>query len=204
MKVVVVESPAKAKTINKYLGSGYEVLASFGHVRDLPPKDGSVAGMLLKVMPLMQALGEDEAVLGAPFYLMKRIPGVIYRAKKPEGFALTPHRVRDACYEFIETLARGGIQSHVQYANSHVGLCLWKTKVGKRHAAMKDRDFFGDVVAASHAAFTAPAIVHQALQIVGIGGYKNDGKFSLGRNYRDALSGALMISSRVSASRYSG
>ncbi|MBS1097909.1 type I DNA topoisomerase [Gluconobacter sphaericus] len=40
--VVVVESPAKAKTINKYLGSGYTVLASFGHVRDLPPKDGSV------------------------------------------------------------------------------------------------------------------------------------------------------------------
>src|SRR3954462_7591363 len=42
MKVLVVESPAKAKTINKYLGSGYEVLASFGHVRDLPAKDGSV------------------------------------------------------------------------------------------------------------------------------------------------------------------
>ena len=42
MKVVVVESPAKAKTINKYLGSDYEVLASFGHIRDLPPKDGSV------------------------------------------------------------------------------------------------------------------------------------------------------------------
>jgi DNA topoisomerase-1 len=40
--VVVVESPAKAKTINKYLGDGYTVLASFGHVRDLPPKDGSV------------------------------------------------------------------------------------------------------------------------------------------------------------------
>ncbi len=41
-KIVVVESPAKAKTINKYLGSDYTVLASFGHVRDLPPKDGSV------------------------------------------------------------------------------------------------------------------------------------------------------------------
>lgn len=40
--VVVVESPAKAKTINKYLGNDYTVLASFGHVRDLPPKDGSV------------------------------------------------------------------------------------------------------------------------------------------------------------------
>ena len=42
MPVVVVESPAKAKTINKYLGDDYIVLASYGHVRDLPPKDGSV------------------------------------------------------------------------------------------------------------------------------------------------------------------
>ncbi|MBV9522656.1 MAG: type I DNA topoisomerase, partial [Alphaproteobacteria bacterium] len=42
MNIVVVESPAKAKTINKYLGSDYRVLASYGHVRDLPPKDGSV------------------------------------------------------------------------------------------------------------------------------------------------------------------
>jgi DNA topoisomerase-1 len=42
MNVVVVESPAKAKTINKYLGPNYTVLASYGHVRDLPPKDGSV------------------------------------------------------------------------------------------------------------------------------------------------------------------
>ncbi|MDQ2803111.1 MAG: type I DNA topoisomerase, partial [Pseudomonadota bacterium] len=40
--VVVVESPAKAKTINRYLGDDFTVLASFGHVRDLPPKDGSV------------------------------------------------------------------------------------------------------------------------------------------------------------------
>ncbi len=42
MKLVVVESPAKAKTIERYLGGGYRVLASYGHVRDLPPKDGSV------------------------------------------------------------------------------------------------------------------------------------------------------------------
>ena len=42
MKVVIVESPAKAKTINKYLGADYQVYASYGHIRDLPSKDGSV------------------------------------------------------------------------------------------------------------------------------------------------------------------
>ncbi len=42
MDVVIVESPSKAKTINKYLGKGYEVYASYGHIRDLPSKDGSV------------------------------------------------------------------------------------------------------------------------------------------------------------------
>ncbi len=42
MNIVIVESPAKAKTINKYLGSDYQVLASYGHVRDLPAKNGSV------------------------------------------------------------------------------------------------------------------------------------------------------------------
>ena len=42
MNLVIVESPAKAKTINKYLGDNYKVLASYGHIRDLPSKTGSV------------------------------------------------------------------------------------------------------------------------------------------------------------------
>ena len=42
MKLVIVESPAKAQTINKYLGNDYKVIASVGHIRDLPSKDGAV------------------------------------------------------------------------------------------------------------------------------------------------------------------
>src|ERR1700683_4803686 len=64
MNLVLVESPAKAKTINKYLGKGYEVLASFGHVRDLPAKSGSVDPdhdfrMLWEIDPKAQKLLND-------------------------------------------------------------------------------------------------------------------------------------------------
>ena len=76
MPVVVVESPAKAKTINKYLGSDYTVLASYGHVRDLPPKDGSVdtendfdmtwevgADSRKHVAAIAEALKSDDAII---------------------------------------------------------------------------------------------------------------------------------------------
>jgi DNA topoisomerase-1 len=76
MPVVVVESPAKAKTINKYLGDDYTVLASYGHVRDLPPKDGSVDtdhdfDMIWEISPdsrkhvkaIADALAGDDALI---------------------------------------------------------------------------------------------------------------------------------------------
>src|SRR5215203_2780659 len=81
MDIVVVESPAKAKTINKYLGSGYEVLASFGHVRDLPAKDGSVDPehdfrMIWEVDPKAQKRLNDiaRAVKGADKLILATDP----------------------------------------------------------------------------------------------------------------------------------
>jgi len=89
--VVIVESPAKAKTINKYLGPGYIVVASFGHVRDLPSKEGSVQpdqdfAMLWEVEPKAMARINDiaRAVKGAK---------ILYLATDPdrEGEAISWH-----------------------------------------------------------------------------------------------------------------
>src|SRR6202050_4264629 len=81
MNLVLVESPAKAKTINKYLGKDYEVLASFGHVRDLPPKSGSVDPdhnfkMLWEVDPKSQKRLNDiaNAVKGADKLILATDP----------------------------------------------------------------------------------------------------------------------------------
>jgi DNA topoisomerase-1 len=81
MDLVLVESPAKAKTINKYLGKGYEVLASFGHVRDLPAKSGSVDPdadfhMLWEVDPKAQKRLNDivRAVKGADKLILATDP----------------------------------------------------------------------------------------------------------------------------------
>src|SRR6201994_1087822 len=77
MNVLIVESPGKVKAINKYLGSNYKVLASFGHIRDLPSKDGSVkpdddfsmvwdvdAGAASKIKDIAAAVkGADKLIL---------------------------------------------------------------------------------------------------------------------------------------------
>src|SRR6202020_3299692 len=81
MNLVVVKPPPKAKTINKYLGRGYEVLASFGHVRDLPAKSGSVDPdhdfrMLWEVDPKAQKRLNDiaKAVKGADKLILATDP----------------------------------------------------------------------------------------------------------------------------------
>ncbi|MBR6360916.1 MAG: DNA topoisomerase I, partial [Clostridia bacterium] len=62
MKLVIVESPAKAKTITKYLGKGYEVVASKGHVRDLPDRTLSV-DVKNKYEPKYEIIPEKEALV---------------------------------------------------------------------------------------------------------------------------------------------
>ncbi|HTQ14731.1 MAG TPA: type I DNA topoisomerase [Rhizomicrobium sp.] len=81
MNVLVVESPGKVKSINKYLGPGYKVLASFGHIRDLPPKDGSVKpdedfAMLWEVDARAQKRVKDivDAVKGADKLILATDP----------------------------------------------------------------------------------------------------------------------------------
>ncbi len=97
--VVVVESPAKAKTINKYLGDGYTVLASFGHVRDLPPKDGSVRpeeGFAMdwqadergnrQVAAIAKAVkGADVLYLATRIARARRFPGMYGRCSRRSG-----------------------------------------------------------------------------------------------------------------------
>ncbi len=89
--VVVVESPAKAKTINRYLGGGYTVLASLGHVRDLPPKDGSVRPEQDFAMD-WQSDARGERQVGA---IAKALKGAstLYLATDPdrEGEAISWH-----------------------------------------------------------------------------------------------------------------
>jgi DNA topoisomerase-1 len=89
--VVVVESPAKAKTINRYLGGGYTVLASLGHVRDLPPKDGSVRPDQDFAMD-WQSDARGEKQVGAIAKALKGA-GTLYLATDPdrEGEAISWH-----------------------------------------------------------------------------------------------------------------
>jgi DNA topoisomerase I len=105
MLVVVVESPAKAKTINKYLGSGYTVLASYGHVRDLPAKDGSVDP------------DDDFPCLGARSRAAKRISAIAEAVKGADKLILAtdPDREGEAIsWHVLEVLQRKGVLKGVK------------------------------------------------------------------------------------------
>jgi DNA topoisomerase-1 len=98
LKLVVVESPAKAKTIEKYLGSGHRVLASFGHVRDLPPKDGSVDPD--KAFDMLWQVSPDRA---------KQLKAITDEAKKADTLILAtdPDREGEAISWHVQEVLRG-------------------------------------------------------------------------------------------------
>ena len=97
MKLVVVESPAKAKTIEKYLGSGHRVLASFGHVRDLPPKDGSVDPD--QAFQMLWQVSPDRA---------KQLKAITDEAKKADALILAtdPDREGEAISWHVQEVLR--------------------------------------------------------------------------------------------------
>ena len=87
MDVVVVESPTKAKTINKYLGDKYRVLASYGHVRDLPEQDDSVLpDEDFKI--IYEALADKNCPCNSPYF-----PWTFPSKTLAEPLALTPANV---------------------------------------------------------------------------------------------------------------
>lgn len=90
-KIVIVESPAKAKTINKYLGSEYTVLASYGHIRDLPPKDGSVRPD--EDFAMIWELGERASKPVSEITKVVKGAEIVYLATDPdrEGEAIAWH-----------------------------------------------------------------------------------------------------------------
>src|SRR6185312_5135994 len=91
--LVIVESPAKAKTIKKYLGKGFEVLASYGHVRDLVPKEGAVDPATDFTMKY-QLIERNEKHVDAIAKALKKADA-LYLATDPdrEGEAISWHLV---------------------------------------------------------------------------------------------------------------
>ena len=138
--LVIVESPAKAKTIKKYLGTGYEVLASYGHVRDLVPKEGAVdpsAGFAMRYQPIERNEKHVDAIARA----LKKA-GSLYLATDPdrEGEAISWH-----LYELLKE--RGATEG------KHVSRVVFHeiTKNAVKHAVEHPRDLSFDLVNAQQA-----------------------------------------------------
>ena len=93
MKLVVVESPAKAKTINKYLGSDYHVIASYGHIRDLPSKDGSVKPDNDFAMAWQVSDGASPRISELKKYVKKADKLILATDPDREGEAISWHLV---------------------------------------------------------------------------------------------------------------
>ncbi len=138
--LVIVESPAKAKTIKKYLGKDFEVLASYGHVRDLVPKEGAVdpeRGFAMQYQPLEKNERHIESISKA----LKKAK-TLYLATDPdrEGEAISWH--------LSEILKERGDLAHKKM---HRVVFYEITKTAVREAISQPRDLSFDLVNAQQA-----------------------------------------------------
>jgi len=138
--LVIVESPAKASTISKYLGKDFDVLASYGHVRDLIPKEGAVDtenGFTMKY----QIIERNEKHVRAIIRALKNAEG-LYLATDPdrEGEAISWH--------LVELLKEKGILDNIEV---HRVVFHEITKQAVRDAVANPRDISGDLVGAQQA-----------------------------------------------------
>ena len=138
--LVIVESPAKASTISKYLGKDFDVLASYGHVRDLIPKEGAVDtenGFSMKY----QIIERNEKHVKAIIKALKNAEG-LYLATDPdrEGEAISWH--------LVELLKEKGILDNIEV---HRVVFHEITKQAVRDAVANPRDISGDLVGAQQA-----------------------------------------------------
>ena len=132
MQVVIVESPSKAKTINKYLGSDFKVLASYGHIRDLPSKDGSVkpdddfsmiweldAGSKKRVNEIAAAVkGADRLVLATdPDREGEAISWHLYELLKERGLLDNKEVRRVVFYEITKRAVQDAIENPRELSN---------------------------------------------------------------------------------------
>ena len=138
--LVIVESPAKASTISKYLGKDFDVLASYGHVRDLIPKEGAVDtenGFSMKY----QIIERNEKHVKAIIKALKNAEG-LYLATDPdrEGEAISWH--------LVELLKEKGILDNIEV---HRVVFHEITKQAVRDAVANPREISGDLVGAQQA-----------------------------------------------------
>ena len=140
MNIVVVESPAKAKTIEKYLGKDYKVLASYGHVRDLVPKEGAIDTENSYAMKY-EIIEKNE----------KHVDAIAKALKKADALLLAtdPDREGEAIsWHLVELLKEKGILDNIEV---HRVVFHEITKQAVRDAVANPRDISGDLVGAQQA-----------------------------------------------------
>src|SRR5690242_12034462 len=138
------------RTFSKLISAGG--IAGFGHGLNLEAQPGAISSQEGITMKAPDATHDSIAHEGGPASVEKRpvkwpdetLRRLLVDTHVPDWDSLMANF--DAA-DYVGTIAKANFQALMQYANSHVGLSLWRTQLGKMHAGMKGRDYFGEVMA---------------------------------------------------------